>query len=71
MAFIDDMRATGHAVESTCRVLTEHGCKVAARTYRSWQANHPIATRTVSDAVIIDTLIELRAPPKASTVAAR
>ena len=34
MAFIDDMRAAGHAVESTCRVLTEHGCKVAARTYR-------------------------------------
>ena len=24
MAFIDDMRAAGHAVESTCRVLTEH-----------------------------------------------
>jgi hypothetical protein len=35
MAFIDDMRATGHAVESTCRVLTEHGCRVAARTYRA------------------------------------
>ena len=37
MAFIDDMRAKDHAVESTCRVLTEHGCKVAARTYRAWK----------------------------------
>jgi len=29
MAFIDDMRREGHAVESTCRVLTAHGCNVA------------------------------------------
>ena len=44
MAFIDDMRAAGHAVESTCRVLSEHGCPVAARTYRAWkQANRPVA----------------------------
>jgi putative transposase len=65
MAFIDDMRSQGHAVESTCRVLTEHGCQVAARTYRSWrQANHPIATRTVSDAVIIDALITVQGTPE-------
>jgi transposase InsO family protein len=58
MAFIDDMRATGHAVESTCRVLTEHGCQVAARTYRAWkQAGRPIAARTVSDAAVIDALL--------------
>jgi putative transposase len=65
MAFIDDMRASGHAVESTCRVLTEHGCQVAARTYRAWrQANHPIATRTVSDAVVIDALITVQVTPE-------
>jgi hypothetical protein len=31
MAFVDEMRAQAHAVESTCKVLTEHGCTVAAR----------------------------------------
>jgi transposase InsO family protein len=65
MAFIDDMRAEGHAVESTCRVLTEHGCRVAARTYRSWrQTNRPIAARTVSDAVLIDALINVQGTPE-------
>lgn len=54
MTFIDDMRAQGHAVGSTCRVLTEHGCQVAARTYRAWrQAGQRVAdglaqTRTSS-----------------------
>ena len=65
MAFIDDMRAEGHAVESTCRVLTEHGCRVAARTYRSWrQAHRPIAARTVSDAVLSDALIAVQGTPE-------
>jgi putative transposase len=65
MAFIDDMRAAGHAVESTCRVLSSQGCRVAARTYRSWkQANRPIAPRTVSDAVITDALIRTRGTPE-------
>ena len=65
MAFINDMRSQGHAVESTCRVLTEHGCQVAARTYRSWRlANHPIATRTVSDAVVIDALLTVAGTPE-------
>ena len=41
MAFIDDMRAEGHAVESTCRVLREQGCQVAARTYRAWKPGRP------------------------------
>lgn len=65
MAFIDDMRAKGHAVESTCRVLTEHGCKVAARTYRAWkQAGRPIATRTLTDAVLTDALLAVRGTPE-------
>jgi putative transposase len=65
MAFIRDMRAEGHAVESTCRVLTEHGCSVAARTYRSWrQANQVVAARTVTDAVVVDALVATRDTPE-------
>ena len=65
MAFIDDMRAAGHAVESTCRVLSSQGCRVAARTYRSWkQANRPVAARTISDAVITDALLATAGTPE-------
>lgn len=65
MAFIDDVKAQGHAVESTCRVLTEHGCKVAARTYRSWkQTNGPVAARTRSDAILTDTLLAAEGTPE-------
>jgi hypothetical protein len=65
MAFIDDMRSMGHAVESTCRVLTEHGCRVAARTYRAWrQTNRPVSARTHSDAVLSDALIGLQGTPE-------
>ena len=65
MAFIDDMPAQGHAVESTCRVLTEHGCQVAARTYRSWRAaDRKVAARTVSDAMVVDALLATRNTPE-------
>ena len=34
----------GHAVEPVCRVLSEQGCQVAARTYRAWRrVNRPVA----------------------------
>jgi putative transposase len=57
MAFIDDMRATGHSVESTCRMLTTHGCQVAARTCRSsMHPSRPIMTRTLTDATLTDAL---------------
>ena len=39
MGFIDTLRAEGYAVESTCRVLREQDCEVAARTYRAWRAD--------------------------------
>jgi transposase InsO family protein len=66
MAFIDDMRAQGHAVESTCRVLSEHGCKVAARTYRSWrEPGRQPTDRVVSDAVVVDALLATRNTPEA------
>lgn len=64
MAFIDDMRAKGHAVETTCRVLTEHGCKVAARTYRAWHHPRHVARRTRSDAVVMDAIISTAGTPE-------
>jgi transposase InsO family protein len=65
MAFIDDMRSTGHAVESTCAVLSEQGCRVAARTYRAWRrANRPVADRARHEAVVIDALLATRGTPE-------
>jgi putative transposase len=65
MAFLDDMRSAGHAVESVCRVLREQGCQIAARTYRAWrQPGRPIAARTVSDAVLLDALLATRGTPE-------
>lgn len=55
MGFIDTMRSEGHAVESICRVLTELGCPVAARTYRDWRRQVP-AARTISDARVLDAI---------------
>ena len=58
MGFIDAMRADGHAVESTCRVLREQGCQVAARTYRAWRRRRP-ATRTISDAQVVNAIRDI------------
>lgn len=52
------MRTQGHAVESVCRVLSEQGCQIAARTYRAW-CSRPPAARTVSDARVIDKILTL------------
>lgn len=60
VAFIDEQRAQGHAVESVCRVLRLQGLQVAARTYRAWRrANQPVAARTVSDAVVTDAVRDI------------
>jgi transposase InsO family protein len=60
VAFIDDQRAQGHAVESICRVLREQGLQIAARTYRSWTRPHRrVAARTVSDAMVADAVRDL------------
>ncbi len=60
MAFIDEMRAEGFAVESICRVLRKQGCRVAARTYRSWrQPSRQVAARTVSDALVTDMVRDI------------
>ncbi len=48
IAFIDDHRAR-FGVEPICRVLTEHGCKIAPNTY--WTAKkRPPSRRAVRDA---------------------
>lgn len=53
MGFIDSMRAQGH--ESICRVLREQGCKIAARTYRSW-FTRAVAPGTITDAQVVDAV---------------
>ncbi len=58
-AFIDAMRAEGHAVESVCRVLREQGCQIAARTYRAWKQGHRVADRTITDAQVVDVVRDL------------
>lgn len=55
MGFIDEQRSQGRAVESICRVLSEQGCQVAARTYRAWKIRQP-AARTVTDAQTVDLI---------------
>lgn len=58
MAFIEQQRAEGHAVESICRVLREQGCQVAARTFRSW-AKPGLSRRTLSDAQVANAVFEI------------
>ena len=64
MAFIDDQRCKGRAVESVCRVLRSQGCQVAARTYRAWKAGHRVAARTYSDAVLMDAIVATAGTPE-------
>jgi hypothetical protein len=43
-----------------CRALRKLGIQVAARTYRWWkQAGRPVAARTVTDALVADTIRDL------------
>ena len=49
------MRAFRYRVESICRVLTEHGVRVAPRTYRNWKTARP-SDRTITDAYLTDAL---------------
>ena len=54
MAFIDQHRPL-YRVESICAALTELGCQVAPRTYRSWKTRPP-SRRTRTDALVTDAL---------------
>ena len=55
MAFIDQMRSEGRAVESIVRVLREQGVQVAARTYRAWRQGR-VSPRTITDAIVEDAV---------------
>ncbi len=59
LAFIDEMRAEGYAVESILRVLRRQGLTSAARTYRSWRQPAGVADRTVTDALVEEKIREL------------
>ena len=60
VAFVDECRTAGLAVESVCRVLTEEGCQIAARTYRLWKRpGQRVAARTVTDALVMDEVRDL------------
>lgn len=58
MAFIEERRGEGHAVESICRVLREQGCQIAARSFRAWRHRVP-SQRAVSDAHVIEAIRRL------------
>lgn len=63
MAFTDQMRATGYAVESILTALKQAGLKIAARTLRAWCApagpSNVAAARTVTDALVEDAVRRL------------
>src|SRR5699024_9461865 len=59
LAFIDEMRSEGYAVESILRVLRQQGLTIAARTYRAWKNPARIAARTVTDALVEDKIRDL------------
>ena len=52
------MKSEGHAVESICRVLSDQGCQIAARTYRAWRTRQPSA-RTLSDATVVEAITQI------------
>ena len=58
MSFIDELRSQGYAVESICRVLSQQGCQIAARTYRSWKRGM-VAARTIEDAYLMNAIWDL------------
>jgi transposase InsO family protein len=60
--FIDQMRARGFRVEPVCRVLSEYGVKIAARTYRAFKSREPSA-RAARDAEVVSRMRELRETP--------
>ncbi|MFD9504195.1 IS3 family transposase [Streptomyces sp. NPDC060035] len=63
VAFADQMRATGYAVESILTALRQAGLKIAARTLRAWCApagpSNVAAARTVTDALVEDAVRRL------------
>jgi putative transposase len=60
LAFVDRMRASGHAVESIVAVLRLGGLKIAARTLRTWNSDaQQVSDRTLTHAHVEDIVREL------------
>lgn len=63
VAFTDQMRAAGYAVESILTAPHQAGLKIAARTLRAWCApagsSNVAAARTVTDALVEDAVRRL------------
>ncbi len=57
MAFIDEHRER-FGVEPICRVLTEHGCKIAANTYSVTKKRSP-STRALRDAELVPEVVRV------------
>ena len=57
MAFIDEHRMR-FGVEPICRVLTEHGCKIAPNTY--WVARkRPLSARAIRDHALVSEIVRV------------
>ena len=56
MDFIRSQAEQGRAVESVCRVLSEQGLQVAARTYRAWRGARTLSERTLAMAYLMDAV---------------
>lgn len=56
MGFITQMKAEGHAVESTCAVLNQLGVKVAARTWRKHAAARTLSPVLLALAYLANTI---------------
>ena len=62
MAFIDEV-SSAFGVEPVCRVLSEHGVKIAPRTYYAHKVRPP-STRAVRDAVVLARIEQVHADPQ-------
>jgi putative transposase len=56
MDFIRCQQEQGRTVESVCRVLSEQGLQVAARTYRAWQARRTLSPRLLALAYLMNAI---------------
>ncbi|WP_156163737.1 IS3 family transposase [Demequina subtropica] len=63
VAFIDEQRTKGRAVESICAVLRGQGVQIAARTYRDMRIRDA-SVRDRVDAVVIDALLATTGTPE-------
>ena len=62
IAFIDEVKPR-FGVEPVCEVLTEHGVKIAPRTYRAYKSRPPSA-RAVRDQVVLARIEQIHADPQ-------